>query len=269
MQARLASAVFVLVCASCLGTTGGGLVKFDAFASGPPDARSPLVFDTRTGFHVTLTSATTHIGAVYLTSSPANTSSQNTSCIEPGQYIAEVPGGVDVNLLSPMPQLFSVRGDGSMDTARTGEVWLTGGDINAVDDTTQVVALEGTATRRGSSWPFTATVTIGSDRAKAVSDPAQPGLNPICKRRIIVVSPIETPVVAGASLYVRIDPRGWFNSLDFSQLDLIQAIPAPLYQIPNSDNSSTTGAAAGRNLLTGILTGVLPSGASAITFEFR
>ena len=131
------------------------------------------------------------------------------------------------------------------------------------------VELGGTASRGASVWPFEASVTIGANRAKPVTDPSQPGLNPICKRRIVVVSPIDTPIVGAASLYVTVDPRGWFNSVDFSQLDLVQTSPSPLYQIPDSDNSGTTGAVAGRNLLTGILTGVLPSGASAISFAFR
>jgi hypothetical protein len=269
IREAVAFAGATLACLSCLGTTGGGLVTFKAYASGPIDAASPLAFDTGMGFHVTLTTATMHIGAVYLTASTPNPGSQNTSCIEPGQYITEVPYPADVDLLSSAAQPFSGQGDGSVNVALTGEVWLTGGDINAPNDTTKVVKLKGTASRSGSSWPFEATVTIGANRTKPVSDPSQPGLNPICKRRILVISPIDTPVVAGASLYVRVDPRGWFNEVDFSQLDLIQTTPSVLYQIPDDDNSPTTGAAAGRNLFTGILTGVLPSGANPITFSFQ
>jgi hypothetical protein len=262
-------ATLAIVCSSCVGTTGGGLVTFDAYASGPSDATSPLVFDTQTGFHVTLATATLHIGAVYLTTSPQNESSANTSCIEPGQYVAEVPDGADVDLLSPAAQAFSAQGDGSVAVATTGEIWLTGDDINAAQDPTKIVVLKGTASRAGSSWPFEATVTIGDNRAKPASDPSQPGLNPICKRRIAEVSPIRTSILAHASLRVRVDPRGWFNSVDFSQLDEVQTTPTPLYRIPDSDSSGTTGATAGRNLFTGILTGVLPSGQSAYSFSFQ
>ncbi|MDP9150931.1 MAG: hypothetical protein M3O36_13455 [Myxococcota bacterium] len=269
MRARIAVAGLVVASASCVGTTGGGLVKFSAYASGPPDATSPLAFDTRTGFHVTLTTASMHIGAVYLTTTPQNVGSVSTSCIEPGQYLGEVPGGADVDLLSSMAQPFSVQGDGSVGVALSGEVWLTGGDINAANDSTKVVTLRGTATRGSGVWPFRAQVTLGANRTRPVSDPAQPGLNPICKRRIVQVSPIDTPIVAGASLYVRVDPRGWFNSVDFSQLDRVQSTPSPLYEIPDSDSSSTAGATAGRNLLTGILTSALPSGASAVSFGFH
>ncbi|MDP9035006.1 MAG: hypothetical protein M3O50_09370 [Myxococcota bacterium] len=266
-RAAIALAGLVVASASCVGTTGGGLVKLTAYASGPPDATSPLAFDTRTGFHVSLRTASMHIGAVYLTTTPQNVGSGSTSCIEPGQYIAEVPGGADVDLLSSVAKPFAVQGDGSVGLARTGEVWLTGGNVNAVDDSTKVVVLQGTATRGGNAWPFRAQVTIGSNRSRPVTDPAQPGLNPICKRRIVQVSPIATSIVAGASLYVRVDPRGWFNSVDFSQLDLVQSTPSRLYEIPDSDSSGTAGATAGRNLLTGILTSALPSGASAFSFD--
>jgi hypothetical protein len=270
----MAGTVFAAAALSCVGTTGGGLVTFNAYASGPADAASPLVFDTGTGFHVTLTTATMHIGAVYLTATPANLSSQDTSCIEPGRYLAEVPGGVDVDLLSPAPQAFAVQGDGSIDVAVTGEIWLTNGDVNDPDDsreladggtTAEVVTLAGIAARAGSSWPFEASVTIGDNRLKPVSDPALPGLNPICKRRIVVVSPIDTPVRAGSALYVRVDPRALVRLVDFSELDLVQSTPTPLYQIPDSDDSPTTGATAGRNLLTGILT----AGTSSYSFTFQ
>ncbi len=240
-------------------------MTFDAYASGPADATSPLAFETELGFQVTLTKATMHVGAVYLTATAANLSSQDSSCIEPGRYLAEVPGPADVNLLSAAPQAFSVRGDGSVDVAVTGELWPTGGDINATDDSTEVLALEGTATRGGMSWPFEATVTIGENRTKPTSNPALPGLNPICKRRIVVVSPIQTPIVAGKSLYVRVDPRELVRLVDFSQLDLVQTTPSPLYQVPDSDTADTAGAAAGRDLFTGILT----AGSSAFDFTFH
>jgi hypothetical protein len=261
----LAASVLLACGVSCVGTTGGGLITFDAYGAGPADAASPLVFDTETGFHVELTTATLHIGAVYLTATAGNPGSQNTSCIEPGQYLAEVTGAADVNLLSPTPQPFAVQGDASIDVARTGEIWLTGGDINAPADPTKIVTLAGTASRGGQSWPFEATVTIGDNRSKPIDDPAQPGLNPICKRRIVQVSPIDTRIKGGASLVVRVDPRAWFNLADFSQLDVVQTTPTTLYQFPDSDDDAKTGAA----LFTGILTGVLPSGQSAYSFSFQ
>jgi hypothetical protein len=264
----VAPALFASTAFACAGSTGSGLVSFPAYAAGPPDATSPLAFDTSGGYHVSLTTATMHIGAVYLTTSAFGASSASTSCIEPGRYVAEVAGGVDVNLLSPDGQPFSVTGTGTVDQALTGELWLTGGDVTSETDTTPIVTLAGTATRGTESYPFEATVTISSNRTKPVTDPSQPGLNPLCKRRIVQVAPISVDVVAHESLYVRVDPRGWFNSIDFSKLD-VESTDPPLYQIPDSDSSPTAGAVAGRNLLTGILTGVLPSGASTYSFDFE
>ena len=265
MRARtlLGAGVAAAALVACAGTTGSGLVAFPAYAAGPGDATSPLAFDLSSGFHVVLTTATLHLGAVYLTASASKAGSQSTSCVEPGRYVAEVAGSVDVDLLSPDPTPFSVEGSGTADEALTGEIWLTGGDVNDETDPTTLVTLAGTATRGSSTYPFEAKVTISSNRSKP-----QPGLNPLCKRRIVEVSPIATTVSPGASLVVRVDPRGWFNAIDFSKLDLESTSPA-LYRIPDSDDSGTAGAVAGRNLLTGILTGVLPSGESAYSFTFQ
>jgi len=253
---------------SCVGTTGSGIVSFPAYASGPADAMVPLTFTTAGGFQVALTTATMHIGAVYVTDSAPNPSSQNTSCIEPGRYIAEVAGPVDVNLLSAAPQPFSVMGTGTVDVAQTAEIWLTGGDINAQNDSTEVVTVAGTATRGSTVIPFSAKVTIGDNRLKRVSDVSQPGLNPICKRRIVQVSPLNTSVADRSALYVRVDPRGWFNSVDFTTLELAPTEP-PSFEIPDDDFDTGSGADAGRNFFTGILTGVLPSGVSAYSFQFE
>jgi hypothetical protein len=268
LLARLASAALAAaLTASCLGTTGSALVTFPAYASGPADAAAPLVFDSGRGFHVTLTAVTMHIGAAYVTASVLNQSSQSSSCIEPGRYIAQVPGSADVDLLSPAPQPFLALGSGTSDPSETAEVWLTGGDVNADEDATPVVTIAGTARRGADSYPFEARVTIGGNRKKPVSDPAQPGLNPICKRRIIEVSPVRVRLAPGGALRLRVDPRGWFNSVDFSALDLESSAPL-LYSFPDSDSSGTTGEAAGRSLFTGILTGVLPSGESAYSFTY-
>src|SRR4029077_2301140 len=69
---------------------------------------------------------------------------------------------------------------------------------------------------RGSlAYSFRATVTIGTNRQVPVEDPALPGLNPICKERIVQFSPIHLQLFPGGALHVRVDPRGWFNEVDF------------------------------------------------------
>jgi len=195
--------------------TGGQLVHFDAYAAGQPGAAS---FDNGRGFHVELTKATMHVGAVYLRLGGINPGSANSSCYGETTYGLEVPGPVDVDTLSPALQEFSVGGEGTTDTDESAEIWLTDGDVNAQDDGTVIVDVAGTATRAGASYPFESTMTISDNRAVPPTDPATPGANPICKQRII--APIATSLTPepGGKLALRIDSRAWFQNLDFSTL---------------------------------------------------
>jgi hypothetical protein len=259
--------------AACNGTTGGGLVRFTAFAAGPPDAVSPLVFDEvpppssrASGFTITLTSASMHIGAVYVTQA-GKSAPLTTSCIEEAVYVAQVPGPVDVDLLSPMPQEFTVFGDGSTLPGQTGEIWLTHGDVTSPADPTPVVCVSGVATRGSEIIPFFGAITIGANRQLPPSDPSQPGQNPLCQQRILKVSPIAFTLFEGGAMTVRTDPRAWFASsfVDFSQLPVAPSTvdpnqnfacgkgcaslcPAPpagstLRQIPDNMDTATQGAA--------------------------
>jgi len=235
----LLPALLALVLASCVGTTGGGIVTFHAEAAGPPDAVAgqPLAFDTGRGFHVVLDKARLHVGAVYMNRSVPTSGAQDTSCILQGVYVGEVTTGMDVDVLSPDPQPFPAPGDGTADPAVTGEVWLTGGDVNAPGDTTVIVDVAGTATGRdGTSRPFTATVTIGSNRQLPTTNPALPGANPICKRRIVSPIPIALVPSNGGTLLLRIDPRGWFADVDFSQMEQTSTKP-PAFVIPDDDTT--------------------------------
>ena len=253
--------------AGCRTDTGSAIVDFVPYGAGPTDAVGTLSFTSPLGFAVTLTRVSVHVGALYLTTAVSGGDSANTSCVEPGRYVGEVPGAGDIDLLDPAAQEFTVTGDGTADTVTTAEIWLTNGDINASADDTPVITLEGTAEQGNEIFPFRASVSISGNRAKPVTNPALPGLNPICKRRIITVTTPPFTVENAQDLVVRMDPRGWFNSVDFSQLDPDPVTPGR-YVIPDSDSSGTVGEAAGRNLFTGILTGVLPSGASAYSFAF-
>ncbi len=49
-----------------------------------------------------------HIGAVYLDEAPQPTGAESPSCVATGIYAAQVPGGVDVDLLAATPQEFIV-----------------------------------------------------------------------------------------------------------------------------------------------------------------
>ena len=209
----------VLFAVGCVGTTGGELVAFPAAAAGPVDAdpAQPFQFTTGRGWHVVLTKATLHVGALYLDQSLPVSGSQGTNCILPGTYVAQVTAGRDVDLLSPAPQPFPVDGQGTtIPPARVGQVWLTGGDFNAVVDTTPILIVAGTASDDGGATiPFEGTITIGSNRQATGAQGA--GANAICKQRIVSI-PTDVTVKPTGGLLLRIDPRQLFTNVDFSQL---------------------------------------------------
>ena len=112
------------------------MVDFDAAAAGPADAqtRSALEFDNSTGWHVSLTTARLHVGAVYLEETLPVSGSGATNCYLPGTYVAQITDGLDVDLLSSTPQNFPTRGHGTTLFALAAQVWLTDG---LVDTATQ------------------------------------------------------------------------------------------------------------------------------------
>ena len=253
---KRALAIAALILPACLGTTGSRIVSFQVEAAGPADAvdGQPLAFDTGRGWHVALTKATLHIGAVYLDESVPVSGAQDTSCILEGVYSGQETGALDVNVLSPDLQSFPTPGNGTADRAITGEVWLTGGDVNAADDSTTIVDVEGTASQAGLSYPFTASVTIGSNRTVASTNPALPGANPVCKQRIVAPIPVDLVPTDGGTLLVRVDPRGWFGDVDFSQMVQTGNSP-PAYVIPDDDATQPGSALfAGVHASTGIYT---------------
>jgi len=210
---------FITLLCACVQSTGGRLVEFDATASGPNDAVAgqPYRFTAASGFEVTLTSAELFVGAVYLNqTNPANYTGE-TACILPGIYSGEVKGSLRIDVLNPDPQPFPVKGVGTDAPTRAGELWLTAQDVNADDEKTVVLSLEGSAKRGGATWPFKAAITIGANRRLPAS-PALPGTNPLCKQRI--VSPIAAALTLGSegTLHLQVDPRRWLDNADFSQL---------------------------------------------------
>jgi hypothetical protein len=217
--------IVLAVLASCVGTTGSSLVTFRLTISGPPDAREgePLEIDSGRGYHVTLTRAVLHVGAVFLNRSTPIKGSQATSCILPGIYVGQVVPplggtGLDVDVLSPTPQTFPALGTGTADHAEAGEVWLTGGDVNAAEDPTIILDVAGTAVKGTASFSFEGKLTIGNNRAIDRGSTAQPGAHPICKQRI--ATPIKVDLIPSdqGELRLVIDPRAWFANVEFSDL---------------------------------------------------
>jgi hypothetical protein len=234
--------LFLVLLVAC-DTTGGRLVTFDVAAVGPADATGgPRAFENGLGWHVILNKAKLHIGAVYLNLANPISGSQGTNCILPGIYTAEELSAVDVDVLSNEPQQFPETANGTDDSAKTAEVWLTGGDVNAAEDPTIIADVAGAAVGNGMTMAFTAQVTIGSNRLIASSDPSMPSAHPICKQRIVSPIPIDIKPQPGGQLLIRIDPELWFADVDFSQLPQVSpgqwAFPDDL-SIPASQNLFT------------------------------
>jgi len=272
--------------ASCNGTTGDALYTFPAYAAGARGAGQPFSIN---GYTVQLTFAQIYIGAVYVNEAPAGSGGTfNTPvCIDPGVYCAQVPGGVEVNLLSTEPQPFSVEGSGSADLGLSWDIYLAYGDvddpaINSAYGVPNTADLAGTATREsdGATFPWAATVNINSGvsesvagaRGAPVEQAGQPGQDPICLTRILHLGGISLALFQGASMVLTIDPRGWFqaiaNDLDFSTLPSVASAQCTLdsnnlypdsaqYCIPDSSwvPGSELGSVQGKALYQGIFTG--------------
>jgi hypothetical protein len=226
-------ALVLLALTACVQTTGGQIVDFPVSAAGASDAQE---FTSDNGWHVVLTKATLHVGALYLDVSAPVSGAQTTSCILPGTYVAQMTTGMDVDLLSPRPQRFPVLGHGTTGQALVGQVWLTGAsDVNAQDDATKILVVSGTADKNGDVRPFSGAITIGANRQTGTG--ASAGAASICKQRIVTVL-ADVAVGAAGGLLVRIDARKLFTNVDWNALSKIGDTYAFADQ-PDKDQPST------------------------------
>jgi hypothetical protein len=226
---------------SCIGTTGSELVSFNAFAAGPEDApvdasSRGLSFVNGRSWAITLTRARLRIGAVYLNRSVPVSGGQERECFLPGVYVAQVLQGGVFDVLSPALQPFPERGEGTADLAVTGEVWLTGGRIDELDDRSVIADVAGLASRGAESMRFEGTMTLGRNRRPAQTDPARPGSQPLCASRIVTPIPTRITPTEGGSLVVRVDPRTWFANVEFGELEPLTP-GSDLRRIPDDSES--------------------------------
>lgn len=208
-----------LALAACVGTTGGEVVSFGAQLAGPSlvtDHR--LAFTSGRGLAVTLTKATLRVGAVYMNRSKPIPVAQEKACISTGTYVGEALGGAEADLLSGAPARFARGGQGTTDRAVTGELWLSGGDIDALEDKTVVATVEGEVVLPAGTKAFRGSVTLGSNRRDTAVDPARPGADAPCKQRIVSPIPVDLSLASGGLLTVRVDPRAWFALVPFEDL---------------------------------------------------
>jgi len=237
--------------AGCNDTTGGARIKFRAAAAGPnADPADIATFVNRLGFDVTLTQAVLHIGAIYLNeSNRISTADDQFGCFGGGRDVGQVlagPDGMDVNLLSPDPQFFSVIGEGTESRVHAASIWLTGRQpISVVQDPQPILTIAGLAQRGGIAWPFVGAMPI--NHLTPSPSPATPGINPICKRRIVAPVPVNIPLLQdGGLLLLRLDPYDLFVGTDFSSL------PPPVRSIYQFEDRSDI--AADQNVYAGLST---------------
>lgn len=227
---RRASLLALLVSVvSCNGTTGYDLVQFYAAGRGFSDAVKgrPYTFDAPGGVHVTLTQASLHVGALYLTQSVPQAGGGPQSCTLPqtyeGAFVGEVRGEGDIDLLDPGVQQLHVIGDGSTIPAATGQVWLThdsaitAGDLDGPDGA-PVLMLQGSYDDAKGKHTFSAAITIDTNRLVAPANSGLPGEAEICKSRIVSGIPAVLTVAQGGTLVLGIDAAPLFVGVPFSDL---------------------------------------------------
>lgn len=241
LQGILPLALLFLL-AGCVETTGGNLVAFSLFGGGDPlvVTGAPLAFTSPTldgrRYQVSLARARLHVGAVYLSQENPQNYTLESSCIQPGVYTGEVRGGLTLDALDPTPQPFPVGGVGTDRPTRSAELWLTGGDLLASTDRTIILDVAGTATLEADSYPFEARFTISSNRVTPPRNPALPGSNPLCEKRLVAPVAFPESLSDGATVSLWVDPRAFFSSVDFALLQ--RASEAPLLYRFTDDASS-------------------------------
>jgi hypothetical protein len=217
---------------SCNGTTGFDLVEFYAAGRGFSDAAvgQPYTFTTAAGVPVTLTRATLHVGALYLTQSVPQAGGGPQPCTLPqtfeGAFVGEVRGEADIDLLNPAPQQIPVIGEGSTIPAATGQVWLlhdsaiTQGTLNGSDNDAgdPILGLEGRFEDATGVHTFSAAITIDATRISAQPNSALPGEVQICQQRIVSGIPVQLTLAQSGTLVVEVDAKPLFNGVPFTDL---------------------------------------------------
>jgi hypothetical protein len=226
---RACLAAMLAAALSCNGTTGYDLVQFYAAGSGFSDAvkGQPYTFETRAGVRVTLTQASLHVGALYLTQSIPQAGGGPQPCAlaqtYEGAFVGEVRGDGDIDLLDPSVQQIQVIGDGSTIPAATGQVWLTHddsitqGNLNGSDDV-PILTLQGSFGDGAGTHTFSAGITIDVTRISGTPNSGLPGEIQICQQRIVSGIPVDLTLAQGGTLVLRVDAPSLFVGVPFTDL---------------------------------------------------
>lgn len=226
------------------GTTGQQRVAFTAWVGGVERSDGPMRFTTSTGWSVTLTEARIAVGPVYL-----NTLEALTACAQPlrrftellaptawangeshlgaGQVVGQVTRQMEVDALSPRLVEMSGGGDGLDVPARTADFWLYNMDVGALHGA--AVRVAGVASRDDTTTvPFTGALVMDASLTTAQT--------PLDVARRVRGVPAVMMLSEGGALRVRVDPRGWFQGADFSELTTTATDAAGRHAFSLTDN---------------------------------
>ncbi len=235
----------------CGDTTGQLRVAFAARGGGFVHPDGPVRFTTSTGWSVTLTEARAALGPVYLNTleplacegceARARVFEALSDALAPrawahgeshlgaGQIVGQVTRQIEVDVLSPALVDVPGGGDGIDARARTAEVWLFNREG----------AMRGAALRvagvaaRGDGSDHVDVAFEGALVADASLATAQAPLD--LARRVRGI-PVDVALRAGGALTVRIDPRGWFQGADFSELATLPGDARGVHGFSPDDN---------------------------------
>lgn len=244
--AGLGLALLALTAAGCDDTTGLSRVSFELYAAGVErPSGTPLAFDTLTGWHVELQTVQVAMGPFYLNVAPPLSGGSARLPVRParttrtgvlarlragllpsahadetedhfgnGRIVAQVTSRVVVDALSPAPVRVG-SGDGVSETVASAEIWLLPEDPSGKSPTLAdkaVAHVEGRASKGAQSLDFAADLVIDEKTAGMQTlqqARAVPGIR--CDLDLATPHP-------GSRVLLRIDPRPFFRTADFSVL---------------------------------------------------
>jgi hypothetical protein len=213
-------ALLCLALMSC-GTTGGKLIQIGFRAGGLSRAPAgPLTFTTPQGWTVTLQTARIALGPFYFNVSPPVTDT-----FRGGLVIIEATEQVIVDPLDPTLKDVAGGADGQTENAVACEIGLFPPDATASAGNRQLLGgpncaspqcnvfayVAGTATKGATTVPFAGNIAVNPSQVSQQSP--LPYLQRVNGATVNLSFTAQTQVVE-----LRVDPRGWFNTADFSAL---------------------------------------------------
>jgi hypothetical protein len=214
-----------LVFSSC-GTTGGKLIRFPFRAGGMSrPTGGPLTFTTSAGWTVTLQTGRIALGPFYF-----NTSPPPTDAFRGGLVVIEVTKQVILDVLDPALKDVAGGADGETEHSLVCEIGLLPPDGFASASDRQLLSngipgctafpapgtcpfgyVAGTATKGATTVPFAGPIAIPPNLVNQ--------LNPLVALQRVngATAPLSFTEQTQA-VEMRVDPRPWFDSVDFSAL---------------------------------------------------